>query len=242
MLSLIADQLEKITDPSGSLHSRSLFKTGRMCRGVKQLQDMYGPLDLCAQLVEHIATVPALLETIFYINDDHDMEFALSTSIVRRVLVNKHSVGPWLTSMLQNPHRSVSQRAIDYLQIVSKLTNDENKKKQRFKDHEPQSCDDIIDEISRLRDFIPSLLSLGERGIEEVSTTKVVSGVLDNMISRPFVATVVRCDAIFLTLMLLGFRCAVNGMIMGDSLKTVLSWIYVVSTAVRMDFMQKNMV
>jgi hypothetical protein len=93
-----------------------------------------------------------------------------------------------------------------------------------------------------LRDFIPSLLSLGERGIEEVSTTKVVSGVLDNMISRPFVATVVLCDAIFLTLMLLGFRCAVNGMIMGDSLKTVLSWIYVVSTAVRMDFMQKNMV
>ncbi|KAL3925629.1 MAG: hypothetical protein SGILL_000280 [Bacillariaceae sp.] len=236
MLSLVVDQLEKISEvPSGSLHSHRIQSMDRMCRGVKQLQDMYGPLDLCAQLVEHIASIPGLLETIFYINDDTDMEFALSTSIVSRVLVNKHSVGPWITRMLQNPHRSVSQRAIDYLHVVSKLTSKTDKKQPRSKDNEENSPDDIIDEISRLRDFVPSLLSLGESGIEEVSTTKVVSDVLDKMIAKPFVATVVLCDAIFLALMIFGFRCAVNGMIVGDSLESVLKWIYVVSEAIRLE-------
>jgi hypothetical protein len=75
---------------------------------------------------------------------------------------------------------------------------------------------------------VPSLLSLGENGMEEASTTKVVSDVLDKMISRPFVATVVLCDAIFLALMIVGFRYAVNGIITGGSLEKVLSWIYVV--------------
>jgi hypothetical protein len=159
------------------------------------------------------------------IRDESDVEFALSTSIIQKVLVNQQSVGPWLTSMLQNPDKVVSQRAILYLLTVSNLFEDGDKmfvsKSGLF--------DALVDKVSSLRDFIPSLLSLGESSIEEVSTTGIVNKVLDKMIAKPFVATVVLCDALFLAMMIIGFRYAVNGIITGDPIDNVLSWIYVVS-------------
>jgi hypothetical protein len=200
-----------------------------LCRRIREQQEVQSLLDLSSRVVEHVSCIPNLLETIFHINDDVDMDFALSTSIIKRVMVNKHSVGPWLTSMFQNPQKKVSRRAIDYLQMVSKMCSKENKNGFRGDDPDAPSCEDVVERISRLRDFIPSLLSLGESGIEEVSTTLVVNKVLDKMISKPFVATVVLCDAIFLALVIVGFRYAVNGMITGESLEKVLSWIYVVS-------------
>ncbi|MGK3737019.1 MAG: hypothetical protein ACI8RD_005123 [Bacillariaceae sp.] len=220
MLSLILDELEK----------------RNVGMGRQMIQDVSNPSDLCASIVEKVASIPHLLEVIFSINDDNDLEFALSTKIIQRVLVDKHSVGPWLTTMLQSPQRQISQRAIDYLQIVSKLCAGKQKRGQKgFKqkeetnNSEAPNYNDLIDEVSRLNDFIPSLLALGDRVIEEVSTTLIVKKVLDKMIARPFVATVVLMDAIMLILMILGFRAAVNGMIMGDDLDTVLKWIYVVS-------------
>ena len=135
--------------------------------------------------------------------------------------------------MLQSPQQHISQRAIDYLQIVSSLCSGEQKGHKKLRNDEsnsePVHYDEFIDEVSRLNDFIPSLLALGDTVIEEVSTTLIVKKVLDRMIARPFVATVVFCDAIFLFLMIVGFRSAVNGMIMGDSLDKILKWIYVVS-------------
>ncbi|KAG7355959.1 ion transport protein [Nitzschia inconspicua] len=233
MLSLIVEQLEMSVDkPTVSIHSGIDVDRDQKPRKSTGLQLMYRPLDLAAQIVENVAAIPALLQTILSINEDADMEFALSTTIIRRVLIDKHSVGPWLTNMLQNPHRSVSRRAIEYLQIVSKLCEEEEKATTRHAGESKPASDELIEEVSRLRDFVPSLLSLGENGMEEASTTKVVSDVLDKMISKPFVATVVLFDAVFLALMILGFRSAVNGMIMGASLDTVLSWIYVANIGI----------
>lgn len=229
MLSLIVEQLESCATTlptsfgNGKIDDSSILRLNE-----KMSQDVGASLQLAAQIVEHVASIPELLRTILSITEELDMEFALSTTIIRRVLLDKHSIGPWLTSMLRNPHRSVSRRAIDYLHNVSKLYQEEEKVRHRQPSSRKIICDDVIDEVSRLRDFVPSLLSLGENGMEEASTTKVVSDVLDKMISRPFVATVVLCDAIFLGMVIVGFRYAVNGMIMGASLDTVLSWIYVV--------------
>jgi len=231
MLSLIVDQLEKITNISSrSQESQQDAGIAHMCRRLSKLHDMYGPLDLTSRVVEHISSMPRLLETIFYISDDHDIEFVLSTSIIRRVITDKHSVGPWITSMLQHPKRCVSLRAIEYLQVASNLCHQDLKKK-RPRGTSPSS-NALIDEVSSLRDFIPSLLSLDVNDIEDVSTTYVVKKVLDNMISKPFVATVVLCDALFLGLMIVGFRYAVNGMITGKNIETVLAWIYVANTGI----------
>lgn len=237
MLSLILDEFDQFTDGIKNMcTNQQMEKYGRAIKGIQQLENVTGPLDLCARVVEKVASIPHLLEVIFSINDDSDFEFVLSTKLIKRVLLDKHSVGPWLTSMLQSPQRQISERAIVYLQTVSRLCSgkEHSHNGKRSDDLNPESVhyEDLIDEVSRLHDFIPSLLALEEKVIEEVSTTLVVKEVMDIMIARPFVATVVFCDAIFLFLMILGFRMAVNGMIMGGKLDIVLKWIYVANTGI----------
>jgi hypothetical protein len=234
MLSLILDEFDKFTEGFKNIGmDRQMEKYSRAVKGIQQLKNVTGPLDLCGRVVEKVASIPHLLEVVFSINNESDLEFVLSTKIIKRVLVDKHSVGPWLTTMLQSPQRHISRRAIDYLLTVSSLCsrgkNEHKKNKKDELDSESVDYEDLVDEVSRLHDFIPSLLALEEKDIEEVSTTLIVKEVMDKMIARPFVATVIFFDAIFLFLMIFGFRAAVNGMIMGGELDTVLTWIYVVS-------------
>ena len=224
MLSLILEELDKLVDP---------FKNGGVDHYMRFSQEICSPSDICARVVEKIASIPNLIEVIFFINNEIDLEFSLSTKIIRRVLIHKNSVGSWLTTMLQSPQLQISQRAIDYLHIVSSLCSSKRNEQKRFGGQlhsENVKHDDFIDEVARLSDLIPSLLALGDEVIEEVSTTLIIKKVLDKMIARPFVATVVLCDAIFLILMIVGFRAAVNGMILGNDLDSILKWIYVVRT------------
>lgn len=236
MLSLILDEFEKFTEGFKSTDmNQRMEKHNRAIKGIQQLENVHGPLDLCGRVVEKIASIPHLLEVIFSVNNERDLEYVLSTKIIRKVMVDKHSVGPWLTSMLQSPHAHTSKRAIEYIHTVSRLCsghgsdplNDMEEKEESKK--ESGQYEDLVHEVSRLHDFIPSLLVLEDKIIEEVSTSLIVKEVMDRIIARPFVATVVFCDAIFLCLMIVGFREAVNGMIMGDELDNVLKWIYVVS-------------
>lgn len=175
-----------------------------------------------------MASIPHIIKTILLIRDDEDKKFALSTSIIRRAMLSKHSVGPWLTEMLQSEDRELSQRSVDYLKSVS----DECSGSKKIEKNENPMLKLLVDEVSNLQDFIPALLALGDRGIEEASTTLIVKRVLDQMISRPFAVTVVLCDAIFLALLITAFRYAVGMLISGDSLKVVLQWIYIANTGI----------
>lgn len=211
-----------------------------------------------------MASIPELMKTILLIDDEEDRDFALSTSIVRRMMINDCSVGRWLTSMLQSKDRKMAQRVVAYLKLVSDTAGGARQGK-----HESMTrltpgtvnCDDLINEISRLEDFVPALLALGDRGIEEASSSLVVQRVLDRMISRPFAVTgmfrekngvpccmllhtrwsftnsfcllvVVFCDVVFLALLIVGFRSAVNQLIVGGSINSLLQWIYVANTGI----------
>jgi len=237
MLSLILDEYDKFTAGFKNMEvNHQMEKYSRAIKGIQLLENVHGPLDLCERVVEKIASIPHLLEVIFSISNELDLEFVLSTKIIKRVLIDKNSVGPWLTKMLQSPQHHLSQRAILYLQTVSNLCsgNEKGHNSNGEEESKPEQIyfEDLVDEVSRLNDFIPSLLALGDKAIEEMSTTLIVKKVMDRMIARPFVATVVFCDAIFLFLMIAGFRAAVNGIIMGDDLDTVLAWIYVANTGI----------
>ena len=236
MLSLILDEFEKFTEGFKTIDmNQRMDKHNRAIKGIQQLENVHGPLDLCGRVAEKIASIPNLLEVIFSINNEVDLEYVLSTKIIRKVMVDKHSVGPWLTSMLQSPHAHTSKRAIQYIHTVSRFCSecqgDHEKDKDGTEESKKESgqYEDLVDEVSRLHDFIPSLLALDDKVIEEVSTSLMVKEVMDIMIAQPFVATVVFCDAIFLCLMIVGFREAVKGMILGKLQDNVLKWIYVVS-------------
>jgi hypothetical protein len=48
-----------------------------------------------------VASIPDLIKMIMLIEDEDDKQFALSTSIMRQVMMNELTIGSWVTAMLQ---------------------------------------------------------------------------------------------------------------------------------------------
>lgn len=150
------------------------------------------------------------METLLLIEDDAEREFAMSQTIILRVMANRRTIGTWLIGMLQSEDRHLAFRAVDYLKTASIECSKnasvipQESTGARIQDY--FGCKPLVDEISNLQDFIPALLTLGDQGMEEASTTLIVKGALDRLISKPFSVTVILCDVIFLGLMIIGFR------------------------------------
>lgn len=238
MLSLVVDQLERYI--SLDISPRNLQRTGRDAdkdnfaraqKGLREFQERYGSVNIVLSVVQVVAAVPDLMKTILLIENDDDRNFALSTSIMRRVMINKYSIGPWLTQVLQSRDKRLAQRAVDYLKTVSielcKEFPGPSSNLHSTISVEPTRNSQFIDAVSRLQGFIPSLLALNDRGIEDASTTFIVKKVLGKMISRPFAVTVILFDAVFLALLIVGFRTSVNRTLEGAPLDNILQWIYV---------------
>eukprot|EP00980_Cylindrotheca_fusiformis_P018831 scaffold6276_cov138-Cylindrotheca_fusiformis.AAC.18 len=238
LLSAVTDQLDIYNSSKPVISPRSngfqtelnIHSLQRARAELKQFRRAYGSVDIVSIIVQ-----TDLMETILLIQDEDDREFALSQTIVRRVMSSKQSIGVWLTRMLQSRDKHVSERAVEYLKRISNQPSDQYHTTDRSKvasNQDHPACDPLVDEVSNLQDFIPSLLALGDRGMEEAATTSIVKGVLDRMISKPFAGIVVLCDVIFLMLMIVGFRSAVNTLISGNSLAVVLRWIYVANIGI----------
>jgi len=247
LLSAILDQLD-------SLSTRSVKRQGMLVSlpdadddegsfhaAIQELQNLTVQ-DISTEIVQSIASIPDLVKCVLLIEDDAQRNYILATSIFRRVLVSKYSVGSWLTGMLQSDERRVSERAIDYLKLASdppfstseqasSLRTSTTNKSQALNGAN-EELDELYQEVSRLQDFIPSLLSLGETEIEEAATTTLVRRVMDRIISRPFTVTVIFCDALFLAILIFGFRAAVNRLLLGESARNVLQFIYIAQAGI----------
>jgi hypothetical protein len=187
LLSAIIDQLDHFTSTKHTTEQHLELAKLKL----RQFRQVNGNVDLTATVVQATASIPGLMQSILLLENEEDREFVLSTSAIQRVMACKQSIGVWLTQLLQDPNAST--RAVEYLERISS-----NKEK--------NCVDPLIHEMCQLQDFVPALLSLGDRGMEEASTTLVVKGVLDRMISKPFAVTVVFCDVLFLTILMVGFR------------------------------------
>ena len=217
--------------------------------------------DIGAEIVQSIASIPNLVPAVFLLEDDVQRNFVLSTLIMRRVLVSKYHVGFWLTNMLQSSEKRVSDSAISYLKVVSdpelfegalanassSFSTGKNSSwrgkssatrlsttspKQNDHKHRNHCQNELYHQVSCLQDFVPSLLALGEKDVEEVANTYLVRKVLDYLISRPFASTVVLCDAFFLTLMIAFFRGAASRLLKGSSSATIVKYIYVANSGI----------
>jgi hypothetical protein len=243
MLSVFLDRMATtINEMAGNnSNARSFFAhIGKRKVGGRTLLDELQNItvqDMSASIVHSVASIPDLVKTILFIKDQEHRNQCLGTALIRRVLTSKHSIGSWLTGMLQSDDKQASDLALDYLHIVSNANFDDDgvavrdspntttPSRKRFEDE--KSRDEFYQEVSRLQDFVPSLLSLGETQIEEAATTKVVQQVLDRIISRPFAVTVVFCDALFLVLLISSYRSAINGVLLGSSPGAVLRSCYI---------------
>jgi hypothetical protein len=246
ILSAILDQLDRLQS-SKATKRRSLFlqrsdaddDTCSIHSAVQELKNLTVQ-DISTEIVQSIASIPDLVKTILLLEDDDQRNFVLSTSLFRRVLVSKYSVGRWLTGMLQCDEKRVWKRAIEYLKLASdpschmldqgsSLRTGSRNKSLTIVADEP---DELYQEVAGLQDFVPSLLSLGEKEVEDVATTVLVRRVLDLIISRPFTVTVVFCDALFLAILIYGYRGAVDRLVIGSPPGDVLVFIYVANTGI----------
>ncbi|CAJ1910333.1 unnamed protein product [Cylindrotheca closterium] len=243
MLSAIIDRLEmhdssrQASSPrfGNSFSNQGGFeRTGRMnIRGLKRIE---GASEIAATIIEEVASIPGLMETLLLIEDDSERDFAISQTIILRVMASRRTIGVWLTGMLQSDDRKVAFRAVDYLKTASiECAKNSTSTLQGSTGPRVQDCAGhmpLVDELSNLQDFIPALLALGDQGMEEASTTLIVKGALDRLISKPFSVTVILCDVIFLVIMILGFRSSVRNLISGRDLGNVLWWIYVANIGI----------
>jgi hypothetical protein len=205
--------------------------------------------DMKASIVQSVASIKEFLKYFICIEDLDQRSQCLDTTLMRNVLFSKHSIGTgkWLTDMLQNEEKWVSNLAIDYLRILSNTSIDGNVEAyetdhlKRMTKHcstlklcenDSRWRDEVYLEISCVQNFVPSLLSLAENQIEEAATTIVVREVLDRIISRPFAVTVVFCDAFFLMLLIVGYRCAIHSVLLGFEQGTVLKYIYLANIGI----------
>ena len=197
----------------------------------RQSTHQFSPTQVCAQvsaeIVRTIASIPKLVCAVLLIDHTDQRQFAISTKIIKHVLASQHSVGPWVTEMLQSRDKRTVDRGIEYLQLVSDTVYEhEDFAGSRCNEHMAPR-EDVAEAISKLEGFVPSLLSLSERHVEEAATTKVVQRVLDKIMSRRFCITIVFCDALFLATQITGFRLAVNSLVVGAQPSVVLLYIYI---------------
>ena len=197
-------------------------------------------IDISDEIVRSIACIPKLIYVIMMIEDFEQRHYLLSTKLMQRVLSSKYSVGIWLTDMLQSQDKHKSFAAIEYLHLVSEMKQDVVEDPKRHtasfvdshRSKQKASEGEVTRAISQLESFIPSLLSLPHKQVEDAATTSVVRRVLDTIMSCPFCVTIVFCDALFLAVLVTGFRMAVNHLITGSSPKDVSKYLYIANMAI----------
>jgi hypothetical protein len=252
MLSILLESMADVSTVDIE-NATSTFATRhpRKVRGRSLLDELnyHTQRDMRSSIVHSVASIADFLKTCLFIEDQVQRNQCLETTLMRNVLLSKHSVGTgtWLTDMLQSHEKRTSDLAIDYLQIVSNTSLEQNRddvQNETIKgtaqrpsctkvcDNDIQSRNELYLEVSRIQNFVPSLLSLGETQIEEAATTKIVREVLDRIISRPFAVTVVFCDALFLALLIFGYRSAVHAVLLGSAPGTVLKYIYLANIGI----------
>lgn len=182
--------------------------------------------EVANNLVQKIASIPHLVQTMFLVEDETEREWIKNSIMFKRVASHPNSVGPWINMMLQHEDKKVWKRGLDYLHYVSDTVESS------VLEGNAHAHDDFLEAISQLEGFIPSLLALEEREMEEAATTLIVRSVLDKMISRPFAVSVVFFDFVFLCVLMIGFRYSVNHFLLGEPPSAVIKWIYVANTGI----------
>jgi hypothetical protein len=184
---------------------------------------------ICQGIVQAVASIPLFIQTLLLIEDERKRECIFGLTVVRRVMLNKYSIGKWLTSMLSSK-KSVAKRSVAYLKLLSDVAAGEDAMDaswagppERDSESIAKRKSEVYQAVGEVDNLIPSMLAMDERMLEQAATTNIVKQFLDDMISRPFAVSVIFFDMLFLAFLLLSFRIAVHGYLIRLN---VLTWVY----------------
>ena len=86
--------------------------------------------DVRRRLIERVASIPNLIKTLLLIEDESERSSVFGLSIVRGVMLSGRSMGPWFTWMLRSENGLVSKRAVQYLGLLSDVSDESEKNRQ----------------------------------------------------------------------------------------------------------------
>lgn len=183
------------------------------------------------QFEERIASIHNFIFVLLSIEDEVVRTGIFDSSIVKRVMIRKESLGNWLSIMLQDER---SGRAIDYLSRVSDVVAQETKYAITSKDQKrlEHRTNELCDAFGELESVFPSMLALPRSAIEEVSTLPFMVKVLDRLITTPFMSVQLFVDTLLTALLVFCFRKSVDGYLLGHNEVTILRWVYAVNACV----------
>lgn len=183
------------------------------------------PHEYISKLVKSFASTPNLMKTFLLIDDAGVRKKLFEIDVVRRAMLSNESVkGSWLSEMLQHYHR---KRATEYLMHLSQLSTEEARKAEQTSDEEMKlKLKELCQAIGDLEGFLPSMLAIDNRDIEDLATTPMIIKVLDEMITMPFANTLFFFDFFLLGLLIFFFRSCVDSYLLRQEAETVLRWFY----------------
>lgn len=200
-----------------------------------------------AEIIERIASIPNVVKTLLLIDSETEITFIFDLPIIKHIVYSPHSIGPWLVKMIQESNRQkhVAQKAVNYLQFLSE---DDNRINIDDSDYDrTERCDDddddkllitaktqeLYEHIANLNGLIPSMMTLGERMMEEVATTQIISRVLDRMVLKPFAISVVFFDSLFLGVLIATFKTTASYFLKGGvDAETIVQYIYITNACI----------
>lgn len=171
-----------------------------------------------------IATeIPQLLPTLLLIEPEIQRNQILSLPLVRRLLLEPATVGPWVVTMMRRKGIP-SHRAIDYLELVSETSfhdflpelaehgvyeaTDEEKESPEVQEYLTVKTK-TFNAVGDMNEFLLSLFAVNKSQMERATSTKVLWHIMQYLLQRKFIIGIVMIDfTLHLTLML-SFRADV---------------------------------
>ena len=161
-------------------------------RVLSNLIDIYPEQTREGILTNITSTVPLFLKCVFLLNDADDLNRLADMSLIKHAAIDKRSINVWLIAMLTSTNREIQHRAVIFLKLLSQLTLTDlvasSQYRDKFSDKEIQrfvSCREAtFDALYSMPGIFPAVLGLGGRGIETLSTTRVVKYITDRTIRK----------------------------------------------------------
>lgn len=161
-------------------------------RVLSNLIDLYPEQTREAILTNVLSTVPSFLKCIFLINDAEEMTELTEMPLIKHAAIDKRSINVWLIAMLTSTNKEVQMRAVVYLKLLSRLTLTDlaasSQYRDKFSDTEIKRFvslrRDTFDALYSMPGIFPAVLGLGGRGIESLSTTRVMRYITDRTIRK----------------------------------------------------------
>lgn len=190
-------------------------------------------------ILANIALVPLFLKSLLLIDDIEKMTELTNTTLVKHVVMDKRSINIWLCAMLTDNTDNVKNCAAIFIKLLSKLTFQDlassSQSPNRYSEQEIERFatmrKDTFNAIYCWPGFVPAVLDLGDKTIENLSSTRLMRYITDRCILKETSFFYLALDFFLSMFILMGYRLNIelllkDNPISNDDAESVITNIY----------------